>query len=77
MNPSQLYSTLQSELQQIVEANTFKYEVPLESEQGGRVKVGGSAKSDVVMLASNNYLGHANHPEVKEAAPRGLDKWGF
>jgi len=77
MNPSQLYSTLQSELQQIVEANTFKYEVPLESEQGGRVKVGGSAKSDVVMLASNNYLGLANHPEVKEAAHRGLDKWGF
>src|SRR5207344_1520184 len=27
--------------------------------------------------ASNNYLGLANHPEVKEAAHRGLDKWGF
>ena len=39
MNLEQLYSTLRDELEQIVEAKTFKYEVPLESEQGGRVKV--------------------------------------
>lgn len=77
MNPERLYSTLQAELEQIVEAKTFKYEVPLESEQGGRVKVKGTDKPDVVMLASNNYLGLANHPRVKEAAHRGLDEWGF
>ena len=74
MNPDQLYATLSQELKNLEEAKTFKYEVPLESEQGGRVKVGGR---DVVMLASNNYLGLANHPRVKEAAHRGLDEWGF
>lgn len=74
MNPDQLYATLSQELKNLEEAQTFKYEVPLESEQGGRVKVGGR---EAVMLASNNYLGLANHPRVKEAAHRGLDEWGF
>ncbi|HLG15281.1 MAG TPA: glycine C-acetyltransferase [Blastocatellia bacterium] len=74
MNPDQLYSTLGDELAKIKEAKTFKYEVPLESQQGGEVVVGGR---DVVMLASNNYLGLANHPRIKEAARQGLDKWGY
>ena len=77
MNPERLYSTLREELEQIVEAKTFKYEVPLESQQGGRVKVNREDGRDVVMLASNNYLGLANHPRVKEAARHGLDEWGF
>lgn len=74
MNLSELYSTLDHELASIKEAKTFKYEVPLESEQGGSVSVEGH---DVVMLASNNYLGLSNHPRVKEAAHRGLDEWGY
>jgi glycine C-acetyltransferase len=74
MSPNQLYTTLQQELDKLAEAQTYKYEVPLESEQGGRVRVQGR---DCVMLASNNYLGLANHPRIKEAAQRGLDEWGF
>ncbi|HKP12134.1 MAG TPA: hypothetical protein VJZ91_08500, partial [Blastocatellia bacterium] len=74
MNPNELYSTLERELGQIKEAKTFKYEVPLESEQGGSVTVDGH---NAVMLASNNYLGLSNHPRVKEAAHRGLDEWGY
>jgi len=74
MNPSELYTTLDRELANIQEAMTFKYEVPLESEQGSSVSVEGHS---VVMLASNNYLGLANHPRVKEAAHRGLDEWGY
>ena len=70
MNPSELYSTLNRELENIKEAKTFKYEVPLESEQGGEVIVEGHK---VVMLASNNYLGLANHPRIKEAAIRSVD----
>jgi glycine C-acetyltransferase len=53
---------------------TYKYEVPLDGEQGGRVLVAGREE---IMLASNNYLGLANHPAVKEAARRALDEWGF
>jgi glycine C-acetyltransferase len=74
MNPTELYSTLSRELESIKEAKTFKYEVPLQSEQGGVVNVEGH---NVVMLASNNYLGLANHPRVKEAAHRALDEWGY
>jgi len=74
MNLKELYSTLTHELDQIKEAKTFKYEVPLESEQGGTVTVD---HHEVVMLASNNYLGLSNHPRVKEAAHRGLDEWGY
>ena len=74
MNPSELYSTLNRELEAIKEAKTFKYEVPLESEQGGEVTVEGHR---VVMLASNNYLGLANHPRIKEAAHRAIDEWGY
>jgi glycine C-acetyltransferase len=74
MNPNELYSTLSNELEKIKEAKTFKYEVPLESEQGGLVTVEGKR---VVMLASNNYLGLSNHPRIKAAAHRGLDEWGY
>lgn len=74
MNLSQLYTVLQGQLDQFTEKQTYKYEVPLEGEQGGRVKVGGRGE---IMLASNNYLGLANHAAVKEAARRALDEWGF
>src|SRR6185503_5549147 len=74
MNPGELYSTLEDQLTKLKEAKTFKYEVPLESEQGGRVEVEGR---DVVMLASNNYLGLSNHPSIKEAAHKALDRWGY
>lgn len=74
MNLNELYSTLETELAKMKEAKTFKYEVPIEGEQGGTVTVDGR---NVVMLASNNYLGLSNHPRVKEAAHRGLDEWGY
>jgi glycine C-acetyltransferase len=74
MNPEELYDTLDRELDAIKQAKTFKYEVPLESQQGGDVLVNGR---EVVMLASNNYLGLANHPRIKEAARRALDQWGY
>lgn len=74
MNPTELYSTLNAEVEKIKESKTFKYEVPLESEQGGRVAVGGRS---VVMLASNNYLGLSNHPRIKQAAREALEKWGY
>ena len=74
MNPTELYSVLDRELEGIKQAKTFKYEVPLESEQGGEVTVEGHK---VVMLASNNYLGLANHPRIKQAAHDAIDRWGY
>jgi glycine C-acetyltransferase len=74
MKPGELYTTLETELSKIKESKTFKYEVPLESEQGGQVAVNGRK---AVMLASNNYLGLSNHPRIKEAAHRAIDEWGY
>src|SRR5260370_1574858 len=74
MNPDELYAALDREIENIKESKPFKYEVPSESQQGGEVEGGGH---EVVMLASNNYLGLSNHPQIKEAARRGLDKWGY
>jgi glycine C-acetyltransferase len=74
MNPGEIYSAIDRELENIKQAKTFKYEVPLESEQGGDVLVDGR---EVVMLASNNYLGLSNHPRIKEAAHKAIDTWGY
>jgi glycine C-acetyltransferase len=74
LTPNELYTTLANEVEKIKESKTFKYEVPLEGEQGGVVKVDGR---DVVMLASNNYLGLSNHPKVKQAAAKGLQEYGY
>lgn len=68
-----LISTLKEELDRIHEANTFKYETEIESAQSGVVKVDGA---EVVMLASNNYLGLSNHPKIIEAAIRGITEYG-
>lgn len=69
-----LYSDLNKELEKAKSEKTYKYEVPIEDEQGGVVTVDGKK---VVMLASNNYLGLANHPRIQEAARKGLDKYGY
>lgn len=63
-----------SELSRIREANTFKHETPLESAQAGVVKVKGK---NVIMMASNNYLGMSNHPAVRKAAIEGIKNYGY
>ncbi|MCI0530670.1 MAG: glycine C-acetyltransferase, partial [candidate division Zixibacteria bacterium] len=49
-------------------------EVPLESPQGGVVKVKGKK---VVMLASNNYLGLSSHTRIQKVALEGIKKFGY
>ena len=65
---------LASELGRMESSQTFKYETELQSAQGGTVTVGGK---NVVMLASNNYLGMSNHPKVLKAAVDGIKKYGY
>lgn len=63
-----------AELKRLEETKTFKYETPLESPQSGVVKVKGK---NVIMLASNNYLGLSNHPAIKKAAIEGIKTYGY
>jgi glycine C-acetyltransferase len=72
--PGDIYAAVDRELQKARESSTYKVEVPIEGKQDGVVLVDGKK---VVMLASNNYLGLANHPRIKQAALSGLDKYGF
>jgi len=74
LTPENLYAALANEIENIKESKTFKYEVPLDGEQGPVVTVEGR---EVIMLASNNYLGLSNHPKIKEAAERGLKEYGY
>lgn len=71
MTPKQL---LAEELRRMESSQTYKFETPLRSAQGGRVNVGGK---DVVMLASNNYLGMSNHPVIRAAAIDGIKRFGY
>jgi len=34
-------------------------------------------RPNLINMCANNYLGLANHPEVKEAAKKGIDTWGY
>jgi len=63
-----------AELRQLEASNTYKHEVPLQGAQDGVVRVGGK---NVVMLASNNYVGLCNHPVVRKAAIAGIKEYGY
>src|ERR1700692_2181780 len=68
-----LFDHLSGEIEKLKEARTYKTERILESPQDAHVRVGGR---DVLMLTSNNYLGFANHPRIREAQKRAIDRWG-
>lgn len=65
---------IDNDLQAIKNAGKFKVEKVIDGAQGTHVNVGGK---DLIMFASNNYLGMANHPKLVEAAKKGLDQYGF
>lgn len=71
-------STLQRWLDEQLEAlkgqNLYKPLVVMETPSEARITVNG--KRGVINLSSNNYLGLANHPKLKEAAIRAVEKWG-
>ena len=68
-----LIEHLAGEMAKLKQAGTYKEELVLESPQDARVRVNGR---DVVMLTSNNYLGFANHPRIREAQKKAVDRWG-
>src|SRR5437879_10904793 len=69
-----LNDAVRRELARLEQTKTFKRETIIESEQGAIVRVAGK---DVVMLASNNYLGLASDFRIKQAAIRGVGDYGY
>jgi 7-keto-8-aminopelargonate synthetase-like enzyme len=52
--------------------NYYFYMRNLESFCGPRAKINGR---EMIMLGSNNYLGLANHPKIKEAVIKAVKIW--
>jgi glycine C-acetyltransferase len=73
MNASFL-ERLRTDLESLREQGLYKTERVIASPQGGTVRTG---DQDVINLCANNYLGLANHPAVREAAHRGIDRFGY
>ncbi len=65
---------LQEELNGIRNEGLYKNERIIYSPQNSHIKV---KNAEVINMCANNYLGLAQHPQVRKAAEEGLKKWGF
>src|SRR5690606_17429099 len=65
-------------LRNIEEDGLTKNERLISSPQAGRITVGaGDTKRDMLNLCANNYLGLANHPDIKAAAANAIRDYGY
>jgi len=65
---------LKDMIQDLKDQNLY-IELPvLGTEQKNRVVLNGK---EVIIMCTNNYLGFANHPRLRQAASDAIDKWGF
>lgn len=74
MYSKELQDNINKELENLKNAGKFKVERELEGAQGPEVEINGKK---VLMFASNNYLGLANHPEIVKSAEEALKEYGF
>ena len=68
------YQRFDAELEELRRQGLFKSERVILSPQGGEIRVN---DADVINLCTNNYLGLANHPAIREAAHRAIDRFGY
>uniref|UniRef100_A0A8C3G4V8 2-amino-3-ketobutyrate coenzyme A ligase, mitochondrial n=1 Tax=Cyclopterus lumpus TaxID=8103 RepID=A0A8C3G4V8_CYCLU len=69
-------AVLESELDGIRSAGTWKSERIITSRQGPRINVDGSSSSGILNFCANNYLGLSSHPEVVQAGIDALKTHG-
>ena len=66
---------LNAQLDAIRAAGTYKRERVISTPQGTLIRANGG--KPVLNLCANNYLGLAQHPQVRQAAHEALDRWGY
>ncbi|MBP7507115.1 MAG: aminotransferase class I/II-fold pyridoxal phosphate-dependent enzyme [Prolixibacteraceae bacterium] len=59
--------------QKVIKAGIYPYFREIESDQDTVVSINGKK---VLMFGSNSYLGLTNHPKIKEAAIKAIEKYG-
>ncbi|MBN8419213.1 MAG: glycine C-acetyltransferase [Verrucomicrobia bacterium] len=74
MNPT-FAAHLTAQLDAIRAAGTYKRERVLSTPQGTLVRANGGGA--VLNMCANNYLGLAQHPQVRQAAHEALEQWGY
>jgi len=78
--PESIRSIYQAQLAEIHHAGIFKEERFIHSAQSADIEVefpSGSELKKVINMCANNYLGLANHPDVRQAALEGLAEQGY
>lgn len=63
----------QEEIEKLKRKGLYRALKIIESASESKVKIGGR---DFLLFSSNNYLGLANHPKLKEAAKEAIDRYG-
>ncbi|GAB1721594.1 MAG: glycine C-acetyltransferase [Nitrospira sp. CR1.1] len=69
-----LKQAAEQQLAEIRAAGLYKHERHILSPQSSEIRV---AQGEVINLCANNYLGLANHPDVRQAAEEGLKEYGY
>ena len=62
-----------NELKKIKESDLFRKLLPVSSGSAPKILVNGK---EVILLASNDYLGFCSHPKIKKKARDAIEKWG-
>ena len=66
---------LKSELKLIKDSGLYKDERLIYSKQNSEILI--KDKTKVLNFCANNYLGLSNHPDLLDAAKKGMDQYGF
>ncbi len=69
-----LKKAVEQQLAEIKSAGLYKREREILTPQSAEIRV---AQGEVINLCANNYLGLANHPDVRQAATDGLTEHGY
>jgi glycine C-acetyltransferase len=69
-----LLEHLRTQIKHLDHAGLFQRELMIGSAQGPRISIAGQS---FVNFTSSDYLGFANHPEVRAAAAQAIETWGI